>query len=90
MVRQGGTAKASTGADGCYTDMLMTAPLFENYASGGKPINPATGQPWTFPDFQAAVEAIADAVRNGVPGSYGRTAWPGESAGTRRGASAKT
>ena len=63
-------AKAATGADGCYTDMLMTAPLFENYASGGKPINPATGRPWTFPEFQAAVEAIADAVRTGVPGPY--------------------
>ena len=68
VVRQCRAAKATTGADGCYTDMLMTAPLFENYASGGKPINPATGRPWTFPDFQAAVEAIADAVRTGVPG----------------------
>ena len=70
VVRQCGAAKAATGADGCYTDMLMTAPLFENYASGGKPINPATGRPWTFPDFQAAVEAIADAIRTGVPGPY--------------------
>ncbi len=70
VVRQCRTAKAATGADGCYTDMLMTAPLFENYASGGKPINPATGRPWTFPEFQAAVERIADAVRAGVPGPY--------------------
>ena len=71
VVRQCRSAKATTGADGCYTDMLMTAPLFENYANGGKPINPATGQVWTFPDFQVAVERIADAVRNGVPGPYG-------------------
>ena len=70
VVRQCRTAKTATGADGCYTDMLMTAPLFENYASGGKPINPATGRPWTFPEFQAAVERIADAVRAGVPGPY--------------------
>ena len=70
VVRQCRTAKTATGADGCYTDMLMTAPLFENYASGGKPINPATGRPWTFPEFQAAVERIADAVRTGVPGPY--------------------
>ena len=51
VVRQCRAAKASTGADGCYTDMLMTAPLFENYASGGKPINPATGRhgPSRFP-----------------------------------------
>ena len=71
VVRQCRAAKASTGADGCYTDMQMTAPLCENYANGGKPINPATGQVWTFPDFQVAVERIADAVRNGVPGPYG-------------------
>ena len=31
VVRQCRAAKASTGADGCYTDMLMTTPLFENY-----------------------------------------------------------
>ena len=71
VVRQCRSAKATTGADGCYTDMLMTAPLFENYVNGGKPINPAAGQVWTFPDFQVAVERIADAVRNGVPGPYG-------------------
>lgn len=70
VVRQCRAAKATTGAHGCYTDMLMTAPLFDNYASGGKPINPATGRPWTFPEFQRAVEAIADAVRAGVPGPY--------------------
>jgi hypothetical protein len=59
-----------TGADGCYTDMLMTAPLFGNYASGGPPVNPATGKKWTFPDYQAAVEAIADSLR-AVPGPHG-------------------
>ena len=71
VVRQCRLAKSAMAADGCYTDMLMTAPLFENYASGGKPINPATGKPWTFSEFQAAVEGIADAVRAGVPGPYG-------------------
>jgi hypothetical protein len=53
---------ATTGADGCYTDMLLTAPLFTNYLSGGAPINRATGKPWTFGDYQMAVDAIADAV----------------------------
>lgn len=53
--------KQQSGADGCYTDMLMTSPLFKNYVSA-KPINPATGQVWTFPDFQAQVGVIADAV----------------------------
>ena len=54
--------KAQAGADGCYTDMLMTSPLFKNYVSA-KPINPATGLVWTFPDYQAQVNAIADRIR---------------------------
>ncbi len=53
--------RAQSGADGCYTDMLMTSPLFKNYVSA-KPINPATGQVWTFPDYQAQVDVIADRV----------------------------
>lgn len=56
---------AATGADGCYNDMLMTAPLFKNYVTA-KPINPATNRPWTFPAYQAQVERIADAVRLGT------------------------
>jgi hypothetical protein len=58
---------ALTSADGCYTDMLMTAPLFANYLTGGPPINRATGKPWTFGDYQHAIEAIADRVA-AVPG----------------------
>jgi hypothetical protein len=54
--------KAQSGADGCYSDMLMTAPLFNNYVSA-KPINPATGKVWSFKDYQAQVGVIADAVR---------------------------
>jgi hypothetical protein len=53
--------RAQSGADGCYTDMLMTSPLFKNYVSA-KPINPATGQVWTFPAYQAQVDVIADRV----------------------------
>jgi hypothetical protein len=53
--------RAQAGADGCYTDMLMTSPLFKNYVSA-KPVNPATGQVWTFPDYQAQVNLIADRV----------------------------
>jgi Hypothetical glycosyl hydrolase family 15 len=67
---------AKTGADGCYTDMLMTAPLFGNYSSGGAPVNPATGQKWTFPDYQAAVEAIADAPYGRFQDPTPRTGWP--------------
>lgn len=62
VVRQCLTYRAATGADGCYTDMLMTAPLFDNYMTS-KPINPATGRVWTFSDFQRAVEEIADLLR---------------------------
>jgi hypothetical protein len=54
--------KAQSGADGCYSDMLMTAPLFNNYVSA-KPINPRTGKVWSFKDYQAQVGVIADAVR---------------------------
>jgi hypothetical protein len=59
--------KAQSGADGCYSDMLMTAPLFNGYVSA-KPINPATGKVWSFKDYQAQVGVIADAVRNGGGG----------------------
>ena len=59
--------KAMTGADGCYTDMLLTAPLFKKYDTA-LPINPATGQVWTFPDYQAAVDGIAQRIRDEVAG----------------------
>jgi hypothetical protein len=58
---------AETGADGCYTDMLNTSPLFPGYSSA-PPINPATGKPWTFGAYQAVVDALAARVRDEVPG----------------------
>ncbi|MGB8382396.1 MAG: hypothetical protein WCG47_14340 [Dermatophilaceae bacterium] len=42
-------------------------PLFGGYVTS-KPINPATNQPWTFPDYQAAAEHIADRIHDEVPG----------------------
>lgn len=60
-------ARAQAHADGCYTDMMMTAPLFGDYVTE-TPINPATGRAWTFPGFQSAVERIASRVRDEVPG----------------------
>jgi hypothetical protein len=59
--------KAKVAADGCYTDMMTTAPLFSGYDTG-LPINPATGVKWTFPDYQAAVGKIAARVRAEVAG----------------------
>jgi len=48
---------AWTGYDGCYVDMLGTAPLLDGYVST-KPINPATGAVWTANDYVAATSAI--------------------------------
>lgn len=61
------SAKGRAHADGCYTDMMMTAPLFGDYATG-RPVNPATGKIWTFPAFQSAVERIAARIRDEVDG----------------------
>lgn len=57
-----------TGADGCYTDMMMTAPLFANYVSA-KPIDPLTGKAWKFADYQDQVEAITDTIRMSLLGA---------------------
>lgn len=67
VVRACINAKVRAHADGCYTDMMMTAPLFGDYTTG-KPINPATGKVWTFPAFQSAVEHIAARIRDEVSG----------------------
>lgn len=48
---------AWTGYDGCYVDMLGTAPLLDGYVST-KPINPATGAVWTADEYVAATSAI--------------------------------
>jgi len=47
--------------DGCYLDMLGTAPLWPGYATG-LPINPATGQVWTRIDWLDATSALAAKV----------------------------
>lgn len=61
------SAKVRSHADGCYTDMMMTAPLYPDYCTG-RPVNPATGKVWTFPAFQDAVEHIAARIRAEVSG----------------------
>lgn len=51
-----------SGYDGCYLDLLGTAPLAPGFVSG-TPINPATNQPWTRGDWLNATAALAGAER---------------------------
>lgn len=51
----------ASGYDGCYVDMLGTAPLTDGYVSS-PPINPATGAVWTKNDYVAATTAIGARV----------------------------
>lgn len=50
-----------SGYDGCYVDMLGTAPLTDGYVSK-PPINPATGRVWTKDEYVAATTAIGAKV----------------------------
>src|SRR6185312_9062449 len=52
---------SGTVYDGCYLDMLGTAPLWPGYTTG-LPINPATGQVWTKLDWLNATSALAARV----------------------------
>ncbi len=53
---------AKSGYDGCYLDMLGTAPLGSGYVNA-VPINTATGAVWTPGDYLAATGAIAAEVK---------------------------
>jgi hypothetical protein len=52
---------AGTAWDGCYLDMLGTAPLWPGYTTG-LPINPATGQVWTRLAWLDTTSALAAKV----------------------------
>lgn len=52
---------AGTVYDGCYLDMLGTAPLWPGYATG-LPINPATHQVWTRQAWLDATSSLASDV----------------------------
>ncbi len=58
---------AKSGYDGCYLDMLGTAPLSPRYVNG-VPINPGTGVVWTPRDYLAGTAAIATEVKAQNPG----------------------
>jgi putative glycosyl hydrolase-like family 15 (GHL15) protein len=54
-------AIAATGADGCYMDMLGSAPTMPGYNTG-VPVNPATGKSWTRSEWLHATAALAGKV----------------------------
>lgn len=56
-----------SGYDGCYLDMLGTAPLSPSYVNA-VPINTATGAVWTAGDYLAATGAIVAEVKAQNPG----------------------
>jgi hypothetical protein len=73
------TAIAAAGADGCHLGMMGTLPIVKNYNTA-QPINPATNQAWTMPDYLRATNAIGAAVQsqlgvattaNGLAGGHG-------------------
>jgi hypothetical protein len=51
----------ASGYDGCYLDMLGIASMNPTFVSA-KAINPATGQPWTTPDWINATSSLAAQV----------------------------
>ena len=55
------SAIAATHADGCYLDMLGSAPTMSGYNTG-LPINPATGRVWTKAEWLRATAALAGKV----------------------------
>ncbi|HYW29466.1 MAG TPA: putative glycoside hydrolase [Gaiellales bacterium] len=55
------SAIAATGADGCYMDMLGSAPTMPGYNTG-LPVNPATGRVWTKAEWLGATATLAGKV----------------------------
>ena len=54
-----------SGYDGCFLDVLGTAPLSASYVTS-PPQDPSTGRPWTETDWLAATRHISDATRSAV------------------------
>ena len=57
---------AQSGYDGCYLDMLGNATVGAGYDTS-VPINPATHQPWTRPQWIAATSKLAAGVKDRAP-----------------------
>jgi hypothetical protein len=57
---------ADSGYDGCYLDMLGNATVGPGYDTAA-PINPATHQPWTRPQWVAATSKLGTAVVTANP-----------------------
>lgn len=58
-------ALADSGYDGCFIDMLGTAPLDPGYLTA-LPVNPASGEVWTRNEWLTATAHIAAAVKAAV------------------------
>ncbi|MBV8161152.1 MAG: hypothetical protein JO265_09535, partial [Acidimicrobiia bacterium] len=56
----------SSGYDGCYLDMLGNATVGAGYDTAA-PIDPATGQPWTRPQWIAATSQLGATVASANP-----------------------
>ena len=54
-----------SGYDGCFLDVLGTAPLTPGYVTS-LPVDPSTGEVWTRSAWMAATDRIARATRGGV------------------------
>lgn len=52
---------SSAGYDGCYLDMLGNATMGTDYVTAA-PINPATGKPWTSPQWIGATSKLGTTV----------------------------
>lgn len=61
--RQCRNALAETGYDGCFLDLLGTAPLKAGYVTS-VPVDPADGQRWTDNEYLGATGTLADRIRN--------------------------
>lgn len=56
---------ASSGYDGCFLDVLGTAPINASYVTS-PPVDPRTGKAWTAEGWLVAMERIASATRRAV------------------------
>jgi hypothetical protein len=59
--RECAAALEASGADGCYLDMLGSAPTVAGYGTG-LPVNPATGRLWTRAEWLTATAALASQI----------------------------
>lgn len=60
-------AVAAYGFDGCYFDLLNTAPMLPGFLTG-TPIDSQTGAPWTTPDYVTALVNAVPVLRAANPG----------------------